>query len=330
MRRRLAVLLALLLLAAFLLAVGPRAVAGELARADPVPLVVGAAGSFAALVAWSEAQRRLHRTAGATVPFSRFLRGYLVGVFGKQVLPGGQVGGPAVVAYAVGRETDLAYESDLAAVTVGKLLGTLGATVPVGVGLALVAVPATAARPALAAMAVAVLGVVGVVAVARARPSALAALVRGAGRLADATLGRVSTSMRRHTTPAAAEAVIDRGRETFAAVGHDRRTLATAFGLTVVGWTWFAIPLWGAARAVGVEAPVAVALFVAPVASLGTLVPLPSGAGGVDLVLGGLLVTVLAVPVPTAAAVVVLYRLLVDVLPVLAGGAAGAASVRGP
>lgn len=330
MRRLPAVALALLLLAAFLLAIGPAAVAAELAGADPIPLAVGAVGSLAALVSWSEAQRRLHRAAGARVPAGQFLRGYLVGVFGKQVLPGGQVGGPAVVAYAVGRETALAYESDLAAVTVGKLLGTIGAAVPVLAGLALVSVPAAAARPALAALAVAVLGIAGVVVVARARPAALAALLRGAGRTTHRTLGRVSTRVRRLTTPAAVEAVVDRGRGTFAAVGRDSRALAVAFGLTVAGWACAAIPLWGAAHAVGVATPLAVALFAVPIASIGTLVPLPSGAGGVDLVLGGLLVAVLAVAPPTAAAVVLLYRVLVDVLPAIAGAVAGSAYLRTP
>lgn len=327
MRRRVAVLLALLLLGLFLLAVGPRAVAAELAAADPLPLGVSAAGSLAALVAWSEAQRCLHRAAGAVVAAPRFLRGYLVGTFGKQVLPGGQVAGPAVLAYAIGRETDLAYEEDLAATTVGKLLGTLAAVVPAAVGLGAVAVPSRVARPAVVVLGVAVLAVVGGVAVAAAQPDRVAGLIRGLGAAVNATLGRLSTRVRDRTTPEAVAGVVARGRRTLGVLRGDRRAVAVAYALTVVGWACYAVPLWGAAVAVGVPLSFGVALFVAPVASLGSLVPLPSGAGGVDLVLGGLLVALTGTGVATAAAAVLLYRVLVDVLPALVGALAGVSAL---
>ena len=328
MRRRVAVLLALALLGLFLLAAGPRAVAAELLAADPAPLGGGAVGSLAALVAWSEAQRRLHRAAGATVAPTRFLRGYLVGVFGKQVLPGGQVAGPAVLAYAIGRETDLSYEEDLAATTVGKLLGTLAAVVPATVGLAAVAVPSRVARPAVLVLALATLGVLGGVAVAATRPEWVARLLRGLGALVYATAGRLSRRVRARTTPTAVAGVLERGRRTLGVLRGDRRALAVAYALTVVGWGWYAVPLWGAAVAVGVPLSVGVALFVAPVASLGSLVPLPSGVGGVDLVLGGLLVALTGADVATAAAVVLLYRVLVDVLPALVGALAGVSALE--
>lgn len=323
MRRRVAVPLALLLLALFLLAVGPRAVAAELAAADTPPLFPGTLGSLAALVAWAEAQRRLHRAAGAVVPGPRFHRSYLVGVFGKQVLPGGQAAGPAVLAYAVGRETDLAYEADLAAATVGKLLGTLAAVVPAAVGLGAVAVPARVARPAVAALSVATLGVLGGVTVAAARPGHVARLCRRAGAAVHATLGRLSARIRARTTPERVAGVVVRGRRTFGVLGDDRRALAVAYALTVLGWACYAVPLWGAAAAVGIPLPLAVALFVAPVASLGTVVPLPSGVGGVELVLGGLLVALTGAAVSTVAAAVLLYRVLVDVLPAVVGALAG-------
>lgn len=328
MRRRLALLVAFVLLAGFLLAVGPRAVAAELAAAAPRPLFVGAVGSLGALVAWSEAQRRLHRAAGARVPARRFLRGYLVGTFGKQVVPGGQVAAPAIVAYAVGRETALPYEGDLAAATVGRLLGTLAAVVPVAVGLAVIAVPPTVARPAVVALGVVTLGTVGGAGLVRARPDRLAAAVRRTGAAVHATLGRLSARVHTRTTPDAVAEVVARGRRTLGVVGGDRRALATAYALTVAGWTVYALALWGAANAVGLLLPVRVALFAAPVASLGLLVPLPASVGGVDLVLGTLLVALTGAGVATAAAAVLLYRVLMDVLPALAGAVAGLSTAR--
>ncbi|WP_255148768.1 lysylphosphatidylglycerol synthase domain-containing protein [Halorarius halobius] len=330
MRRRVAVVVALLLLVGFLLAVGPRAVAAELAAADPRPLAVGAAGSLAALLSWSEAQRRLHRAAGAAVHAPVFARGYLVGVFGKQVVPGGQLAGPAVLAYALGRETPLAYEEDLAAATVGKLLGTLAAVVPAVAGLAAVAVPPRVARPAVAALVVAAAGVVGGATVVGLRADDAAAFLRRAGHALHRTVGQVSARVGACTTPETVAGVVERGRRTFAVVGGDRRALASAYLLTAAGWTLYAVPLWGAAAAVGVPLSLALALVAAPVASLGTAVPLPSGVGGVELVLGSLLVAVTGAGVAAAAAVVLLFRVLVDVLPAVTGALAGLTRIDGP
>lgn len=328
MRRRVAVVAALLLLALFLLAVGPRAVAAELATADPAPLAVGAGGSLGALLAWSEAQRRLHRAAGAGVPPARFARGYLLGVFGKQVLPGGQVAGPAVLAYAVGRETPLAYEEDLAATAVGTLLGTLGAVVPAVVGLAVVAVPPRVARPGAVALGIAAGGVLAAAALASVRADDAERVLRWIGAVVHATLGRLSGHVRTRTRPEAVARIVERGRRTLGVLGGDWPSLAVAYIATVAGWCLYAVALWGAADAVGVPLSPALALLAAPVASLGSLVPLPSGVGGVDLLLGTLLVTLTGASVATAAAVVLLYRVLVDVLPALAGAAAGITHFR--
>lgn len=321
--RRLALgLLAVAVLAVLFVAAGPSRILAELAVADARWLAVAAAGALVALGCWSEAQRTVHAAAGARVAPPRFLRGYAAGVLAKQALPASGASGPPALAYALGRETPLAYDQDLSAVVVGRLLGTLAATVPVLAGLALYAVPVRAAGPALAALAVAVLLVAGVVAILGFRPSRAVAAVHAVARAGRVTLGRISRRVRNGLTPARVDTVVERNRRTLASVGGDRRALARAFAWTVAGWVAFAVPLWAGAAALGHPVPFAVALFAVPAATLGTLVPLPAGAGGVELVLGGILTAVAGLPVAGAAAVIVVYRACTDLLLAAVGAVA--------
>lgn len=321
--RRLAlIVLAAGVIAVLLALVGPRRVFAELSRADPRWLAVAAAGGLCSLGCWSEAQRAIHRGAGTRVSPLRFLRGYAAGVLAKQALPASGASGPAVTAYTLGRETGLAYDQDLSAVVVGRLLGTLTAVVPVAAGLGLYAVPGSAARSALVALAVAVLLVGGAVVLVAVRPSLPAAGARRLARAGRVSVGRVSASAREALAPERVECVIARNRRTLGAVGRDRRALAVAAAWTVAGWVAFAVPLWAGGAALGHPVPFALALFAVPAASLGTLVPLPSGAGGVDLVLGGLLAGIAGLSVPAAAAVVVVYRVCADLLPAVVGAVA--------
>lgn len=301
--RRLALAaLALAVFALLLWLADPRRVAAALSRADPASLAVAALGGAAALGCWSEAQRAVHRGAGAAVGPLRFLRGYAAGVLAKQPLPASGATGPAVAAYTVGRETDLAYDQDLSALAAGRLLGALAAAVPAAAGLALYAVPGAAARPAVAALAAVVLVVLGGLGLVAARPGLAAAAVARLAELVRATLGRVSERVRSALAPERVAAAVARNRRTLGALAADRGALATAFAWSVAGWVALAVPLWAGAAAVGHPVAFALALFAVPAASLGKLVPLPAGAGGVDLVLGGLLAITAGLPVAAAAA----------------------------
>lgn len=321
-RRALVTLAALVLLALFLVAVGPRAVLDELRHADPMVFLGGCVAGLFAFVLWSEAQRRLHVATGADVRPGGYLAAYLAGAFGKLSLPAGQAGGPAVMAYALGTRTNLTYEEDLAAASVAKLLGALAATVPVLAGVLTLAVPSRTRVAALLSVAGVTAIAVVLVAVAARRPDAVTAAIRTIAAAIQATVGRLSGRVRRRTTPDRAEASLVRLRSAVAAVAADRGGLLTAFGLTVAGWLAYALPLAAGAAALGHEVPLALALFVVPVASLGTLVPLPSGLIGVELLAGGLLVALAGLDPPSAAAVVLLYRVATAVLPAVAGAAA--------
>lgn len=114
--RPLAALLAVALLAGFVLVLGPERVARDLSRADPGLVALACLSTFGSLAAWSEAQRHLHRAAGATSGPGAFGVAYATGVFLKLTLPGG-IGG-----------VELALTGLLVALT-GLPVATVGAAV---------------------------------------------------------------------------------------------------------------------------------------------------------------------------------------------------------
>lgn len=321
--RRLAVVaLVLALLGGFLLAVGPRRVIADLAAAEPRWLAAGAGATMLALACWSEAQRALFRAAGAPVPPGRFLLAYLAGNFAKLTLPGGRLGGPAVMAYALGRETAFTYERDLAVASAGKLIGFPAAVVAATAALLTVATPGVTAEAELLLplLTVAVVAVLGIGAAVAARPGPAIRLVRAFAAAGRATVGRLSTRAEQTLAPDRVNRALAGVGETLRTMGRDRPGLALAFALTTAGWVAAALALSATLVALGEPGVPALALLTVPLSSLGNAVPLPGGAGGVDLALGTILVTALGLDVAAAGAVVLAYRLVSDGFIVALGG----------
>jgi hypothetical protein len=327
-RRPLAALLALTLLAAFVLVLGPERVVRDLSRTDPRLVALACLSTLGALGAWSEAQRRLHRAAGATAGPGAFGVAYATGVFLKLTLPGGRAGGPAVMAYALGRETRLGFERDLTAVLTGKVVGFLGCVPPALVGLAVVGVPAPVADaislplgrallPATAGLTV-TLGVM-VTAVGR-RPGLVRVAVHRLAAVGRATVGRLSTRASARLARSRVDEACDRAAGTLVSIRDDRRALAWALVFAALGWCLAALPLYLAFAALGAPVPLALALFVVPVGTVANGIPLPGGVGGVELALTGLLVALTGLPVATVGAAVLLYRATGDGFSVLVGG----------
>lgn len=321
-RRLVVVVVVLALLAGFLVAVGLRRVLADLAGAERRWLAAGAGATLLATACWSEGQRALFRAADAPTPPGRFLLAYLVGNFAKLTLPGGRLGGPAVMAYALGQLTPLPYERDLAATTAGKLVGFPAAVVAAAVALVTVAAPGVAAEarlllPALALAVAAVLAVGGLVAV---RPGPATRLVHALAALGRRTVGALSDRVATVLAPARVDRALAGVGETFRSMGRDRPALALAFALTTAGWVAAALALSATLVALGHPAVPALALLAVPLSSLGNAVPLPAGAGGVDLALGTVLVTALGLDVAAAGAVILAYRLVSDGFVVALGG----------
>jgi uncharacterized protein (TIRG00374 family) len=315
-RRAVGSLLAVALLAVVVLAVGPRAVARQLGTTDPRAFAPAPVAGLAALCCWAEAQRRLHRAAGAAVAPGRFWPAYAVGSLGVLAVPGGRAGGPLVMAYAVGRVTDLPFERDLTAASAGSYLGVASALAPALVGAAAVG------APGLLPSVLVVGAVLAAVVVALWRRPALARRaahgLAGVGRALLAPLPGVAGPGRERVT-----AAIDEATTALDAIAGDRRAVVAAFVLSTLGWCLSGAALAVGAAAVGHPVAPAVAVAVVPVASVANLVPLPGGLGGVEAALAALLVAA-GLPAGAALAVALLHRAATDVVGALAGAASAA------
>lgn len=311
------------LLAAFVWAFGPEAVVADIVAADTGPFVAGLAAVLVAVVLWSEAQRHLLAAADIHLgPWRTFVT-YCTGMFAKQVLPAGHAGGPAIMVYTLGAETRRDYQHLTAAVSVAEVLNLVASFGLAAAGLVYLAatVPASPELRTIqlgVVFAVAVLG--GLVAVLLYRRSTVERAVAGVAFLLRSTVGRGSARVRRRTDRAAVRAGVDSYYATFAKVRGDRRRVALAAGLSLVGRLLFALPLYTAFLALGHSVPVALALFVVPIGGLATTVPLPGGLGGVEAVLAAVLVATTGFALAELGAVVILYRLASYWFMVLVGG----------
>lgn len=323
---------ALVLLVAVAATFDAAAIGALLADADLAVFALGPPLVLASLLCWSESQRHLLVASGRTLGGAAAARAYVVGVFGKQALPMGHAAGTAVMTYAVERADPAGYDRTLAVVAVADFL-SLAASVLVaaaGLGYLLVVAPPSATVRALqAGVLVAVAGLLALVTGFCYRRAAVTHGVRGVVRLVRRTAGRLSSTVDRALAPERVDAGLRRFYETFDAVTGNRRAVAEAFALVLVGWLVFSLPLYTSALAVGVRLPLSLTLFLVPAAGVATAVPLPGGLGGFELVLGALLVGLTAVSVPAAAAVVLLYRLCSFWFTLLVGGVAIAAGADG-
>jgi uncharacterized protein (TIRG00374 family) len=320
------------LLGGFLYLLDPAAVLEHLRETDLAVFAVGLGAILAALASWSEATRRLFRATEVDVSRRRALLAYGAGAFGKHVLPMGNAGGPAVMAYAFDREVQRGYSRTLAVVVTAEFL-SLVASVSIalaGVVLLLALNPSTARLRWLGvgvAMVALGLVVLGLILWYRRRRVTLALV--GLAHLLYPLLNRVSPRFAHRIHPGDVSGSVERCYASIDAVTADRMAVASAFGLTVLGWICFSIPLYTGSLALGVPVSMALVLVLVPAAGLLTVVPLPGGLGGFELALTGLLTALAGIDLATAGAIVILYRLCSFWFFVLVGGLCAAGSTIG-
>lgn len=110
----------------------------------------------------------------------------------------------------------------------------------------------------------------------------------------------------------------------FERIAAEPRTLAHALVYAYVGWVFFALPLYFAALAIGVELTLLLVFFVVPASTLAGLVPSPGGLGGVEAALLVLLVGLGGLGHAPALAAALLYRVESYAFALVAGGVAAA------
>ncbi|WP_423999424.1 lysylphosphatidylglycerol synthase transmembrane domain-containing protein [Haloarcula salina] len=326
-------LLTCALLAGFLWLVDLPRLGAALRGTDLPVFAVGVVVTAVGAVAWSESQRHLLAASGATLsPWRNFVV-FSLGMVTKQVLPMGHALGTAVVAYGVGTELDRPYVENLAPVSVTELQSLLASLCLAGIGFGFVVVtlPWTPGLRSLGSVLAVVAGGTLVLAVTVwYRRRVVGRSLLAVASLVQATAGRVSPRVRRLSRPEALTAEVERFYVTVGAVASDRTRVLLGFAWALVGWVAFSVPLVTSAAALGTAVPVAVALFVVPMAGFASLVPVPGGLGSVELVMTGLVVVVSGLDPTLAAGVTLLYRLCTYWLVVLCCGGIVAAFGAAP
>lgn len=113
---------------------------------------------------------------------------------------------------------------------------------------------------------------------------------------------------------------LDEFYKTLDLVADDRRGVFVALAYAHLGWVFLALPLVIAAYALGVTIPLGVAFATVALGKLGSVLPLPGGVGGVEIVIATLITLLAEIDPATAAAITVCYRFSVYWFSLFLGG----------
>lgn len=288
-------------LALFGWVVGVDRVLATVATLDPLPFSLG----LVAVVAGVGAQYLAVVSLLDVRPSPGTVLAYLRAIYGRQLLPVGNVAGPVLVAYSMRSETGISFDRALPATIIAQAATFLGSTVVALVGsLWLVAGGRSGLLP--------VAGVLSAVAVGWV--ALLGALVAGADvdRIAhgiatgvNRTLGRLSKVVATRTSREAIQQGLGEFDDARRLIREDPGRVGVALTWSVVGWALLTLPAVTTAAALGVSIPLAVAFVAVPIGDFLNLLPIPGGVGGVEVVLAGVLVAL--TPVDLAAAAVIAF-----------------------
>lgn len=304
--------------------VGVDGLISELQQADAPTVGLVVLVTLGWLAAWGFGLRTVLGVLGVEVSAVKSFFILNGAMFSNNVTPFGQAGGEPITALLISKMTDTEYERGLAAIaSVDSLNFVPSITLALG-GAAFYATRtsfgrrlqlATAAIVALS-LAVPILGFVGW----RKRRT----IRNTVGRLLAPALQRVArfvpadVSLSRENV----EKRIGQFFDSIERVATDRRGLALTLTASTVGWTFQMVALWLAFVAIGSPVPFSVLLFAIPVGAIAGATPLPGGAGGIEIVLVGVLSAVpgVAIGSETALAAVVIFRGAIYWVPVVIGG----------
>lgn len=265
------------------------------------------------------------RSADDSLPWPGLLVAAFSGTFGKLVLPLGNLGGAAILTYAVSEGLEARFRDVFPAVTAGELLRFGSSLAVATLGLA-----GLAARPVAGVEGPAVLVLLSAILVGlfaggitvTYRRDGLGLLIEQFAALLRRVVGRFSNRISRRLEADRVAASVAAFLDTFDRATADTGRLVVAGTLGVTGWVAFGLALYLSFAAVGVSVPLALALFVAPASGLATLLPTPGGLGSSEVALTAAFVFLGVASPELAAASVLLYRFVSYWLVVAVGGLA--------
>ena len=306
--------------------VGPGQILDALTTADPAFVAATLVFALLWLGTWGLVLRTVLETLGVPLTVRRSFFIYASAVFLNNVTPFGQAGGEPVAALLISKVSDTRYETGLAGIATVDALNVVSSLSLVLVGVGYYATTAIVGERLLTAVgsAVALVALVGLFMylVWRHQDAITDSLSVGVGKAvsrlpignSDPDTLRESLSQR-----------MDRFFDHIERLATQRRRLAVALCLSLLGWLFQAAALLVAFAAIGQSLPLAVALFVIPLGNLAGAAPLPGGLGGIETAFVALLVPTTGLPAATVTAAVLIYRGTIYWLPVLVGGGSMAA-----
>ncbi|WP_115864400.1 lysylphosphatidylglycerol synthase transmembrane domain-containing protein [Halorussus litoreus] len=311
--------------------VGIEGLVRELRRADPATLALVLVVTLGWLAAWGYGLRTVLHVLGADVSFVQSFFILNGAMFSNNITPFGQAGGEPVTALLISKVADTEYERGLAAIaSVDSLnfvpsisLALAGAgfyATQTSFGRRLQFATAVIVGLSVAVPVVAFVGWRNRVRLRRTISKLLAPVLRFVTRIAP-----VDVALSRETIETRVAGFFD----SIERVATDRRGLTLALTASTAGWMFQMVALWLAFLAIGSPVSFAVLLFVVPVGAIAGVTPLPGGAGGIEAVLVGVLISLpgAGVEKATAFAAVAIFRGAIYWVPIVIGG--GVMSVVG-
>jgi uncharacterized protein (TIRG00374 family) len=301
--------------------VGLNRIVDSLLTADPSLVAFVFVCALAWLLAWSLMLRTVLGTFDVTVPRWKAFFVYTGAVFANNVTPFAQAGGEPVAALLISKASETRYETGLATITSVDVLNVVPSVSLIVVGVGYYATTTTIGERLETAVLSAVL-LVGVVATLLwlAWQHREAVATRVPELVVPRILWVLPTRFQSETLVDDATERIYGFFENVERLATNRRTLAFAVGLSLVGWLFQAVALTLAFAALGHDVSPAVAVFAVPLANLAGATPLPGGLGGIEAAFVALLVPTTGVAAPTVTAAVLIFRGAVYWLPVVVGG----------
>lgn len=318
-------LVAVVIVVALVVGVGWQRVVRNLQTADLAIFAPALAASLVGMFVNAEGLRIVLdlpvRGAGASIA----RRTWLAATFVRSLIPAGNVGGGAFIAYTVSQSDETDVSAGLAAVASWEFLNLVASTVVASAGVAGVLSRGGDTGGMSVVLAVfasmLVLAVSLLVVVAQRRGQVVGVLLW----LADAvrrTVGRFVPHLNDRLTREEVRGSLDRFFESIAALAADRRRLALTLAAAHLGWLINVLPLYFSLHAVGLPVSLYVVMLVMPVAGFALALPVPGGLGPLDAALGGLVAFFTGYPLAALASAVVLFRVATYGLHVAVGGLA--------
>ena len=296
--------LAGLLLYLFGRVLGWAAVVSILRSADPVWLTAALAASAICLVCWALGWGIVLSAIGAQVPVHSLVVAQYAATFLNYITPLGKTSGAPVSAYILSTDHRAPYQESLASVTTVTAVNLAPLLTFAGVGAIAISLDANVPEriePLLLGAGVLTVSFPLVAYLLYTRKPLVIDVV---ARLASWCSVRVS-----FIDPDGIERQVSNFFLLLDRVASSRARLLEVLALSYAGWTLFAAPMWLAAKALGVALDPLLVAFVVPASSLASIVPTPGGIGGVEAAIVLLLSGLAGVPVATAGAIALLYRL---------------------